>query len=159
MSGINREQLKFSLNSLCEFLDREYNINEGGCCWIASEIAKHLDKLKIPYDLVIYDYYDRDTKYISKEVREMRRNHKLSHSVTGHNSCNHYCLYIHDCGIVNGDPSGYRYFIEGINYKNISWIYKKGCWNRNYNVKNNKTIKKFLNLFFEKYNKILKENF
>ena len=54
MSGIDRECLRRSLNSLCEFLDIEYKINEGGCCWIASEIARHLDELKIPYAIQLF---------------------------------------------------------------------------------------------------------
>lgn len=157
MSGIDRECLRRSLNSLCEFLDIEYKINGGGCCWIASEIARHLDELKIPYDLVIYDFKNKDSELISNEVRNMRKNRKSSHSVAGYNSCNHYCLYIHDCGIINGDYSGNRYLIKDINYKNISWIYKKSCWNHCYDTTNNKTIKKILNLFFRKYDKILEE--
>ena len=47
------------LNKLCKKLDLEYKINKGGCCFIAYLISKQLEKLNIPYELVVYDDEDR----------------------------------------------------------------------------------------------------
>lgn len=43
------------LNSLCEKLDNNYQINSGGCCYVAYLLAKELEDLNIPYKFITQD--------------------------------------------------------------------------------------------------------
>ena len=49
MVDINK--LIYWLNRTCKLLDDRYNINRGGCCYVAYVIAKLLDKYQVG------DYY------------------------------------------------------------------------------------------------------
>ena len=157
MRNLSYYSLLKNLNSLCRFLDETYNINMGGCCYLASLIAKHLDKLNIKYDLIIYDSYSRNRENIKCEVISRRRNKDLNNSVTGHYSCNHYCIRLRGAGVINdnGDyTKEHRYSIPNISYKNIRWIYKNSRWNKCYAVQYNKTIKNIVKEFFKNYEKV-----
>lgn len=155
MRKINYHNLLKSLNSLCKFLDDTYNVNSGGCCFLAAVIAKHLDKLGLNYDLVIYDYYEKDQASIEHEVIALHKNKDISKSVTGRHSCSHYCLNLIGAGIINDDDDNYhQYFIPDVSYKNIYWIYKRGSWNDCYEVRHNKTIKNIVKEFFKEYEKV-----
>lgn len=149
MRRINRHNLKHSLDCLCKCLDDIYDINSGGCCYIAYLIALHLDKLRIKYKLIIYDDKRLDEHYVNEEIL----NRSLPNSVTGKQTCLHYCIFIPGGGIINkGDSSGLRkYTVKDITNKNIKWLYKNGHWNPTYNCSNNKRIKGIINLFFSKY--------
>ena len=129
----------------------------GGCCYLASLIAKHLDKLNIKYDLIIYDNYSRNRENIKCEVISRRRNKGLNNSVTGRYSCNHYCIRLRGAGVINGNgdyAEEHRYSIPNISYKNIRWIYKNSRWNKCYKVQYNKTIKNIVKEFFKNYEKV-----
>ena len=150
MRNLSYYSLLKNLNSLCRFLDETYNVNMGGCCYLASLIAKHLDKLNIKYDLIIYDSYSRNRENIKCEVISRRRNKGLNNSVTGHYSCNHYCIRLRGAGVINGNgdyTEEHRYSIPNISYKNIRWIYKNSRWNKCYKVQYNKTIKNIVKEF------------
>lgn len=151
MRLVNVHDLKHSLDCLCSYLDKLYSINSGGCCYIAYLIACHLDKLKVKYDLVIYDYKRKDEACINSEVQNMC----LPNSVTGKQTCEHYCISISGGGVVNkGDVTGLKkYIVKGITNKNLKWLYKNGYWNRMYNRDNNKCVKGMINSFFSKYEK------
>lgn len=157
MRKLNCHSLLRNLNSLCKFLNETYCVNSGGCCFLASLIAKYLDRLHIKYDLVIYDDYARDRLCIEYEVMACRKNRGLSNSVTGNYSCNHYCLQLRGVGVINGDDDcarEHRYTIPDVSYKNIRWVYKNGKWNDCYEVQHNKTIKNIVKEFFKEYEKI-----
>ena len=157
MRNLSYYSLLKNLNSLCRFLDETYNVNMGGCCYLASLIAKHLDKLNIKYDLIIYDSYSRNRENIKCEVISRRRNKDLNNSVTGHYSCNHYCIRLRGAGVINCDNDcieKHRYSIPNVSYKNIRWIYKNSRWNKCYKVQYNKTIKNIVKEFFKNYEKV-----
>lgn len=157
MRNLSYYSLLKNLNSLCKFLDETYNVNMGGCCYLASLIAKHLDKLNIKYDLIIYDNYSRNRENIKCEVISRRKNKDLNNSVTGCYSCNHYCIRLRGAGVINGNGDyieGHRYSIPNISYKNIRWIYKNSRWNKCYKVQYNKTIKNIVKEFFKNYEKV-----
>ena len=157
MRNLSYYSLLKNLNSLCRFLDETYNVNIGGCCYLASLIAKHLDKLNIKYDLIIYDSYSRNRENIKCEVISRRKNKGLNNSVTGHYSCNHYCIRLRGAGVINGNgdyTEEHRYSIPNISYKNIRWIYKNSRWNKCYKVQYNKTIKNIVKEFFKNYEKV-----
>lgn len=52
---MNRKKLFTKLNQLCLELDNKYNINCGGCCYIAACIAEQLERFDIPFEIVHYD--------------------------------------------------------------------------------------------------------
>ena len=69
MRKLDVYKLVKELNKLCKQLVEVYNINHGGCCFVASEIAKHLDRLGLKYELGIYDDWEKDLTAINEEVR------------------------------------------------------------------------------------------
>lgn len=155
MQRLNRHSLLSSINSLCDFLNENYKINQGGCCYIAYLIAKHLHKLGIKYNLVIFDSFRKDLSYVEYEVLKKHCNSNVKTSITGKFTCDHYCIQIIGAGVINMGrrDHSYNYTLSGIPYKNIKWIYDKGLWNNNYNIKHNNTIKNIVNHFFKEYEK------
>lgn len=142
------------LNEICKRLDDRYDINSGGCCYLAYLIAKHLDKLGIQYELKIFDSFYRDTRAINEEVRFKKCNN-TSDSVVGPYSCNHYYIHIINIGDVNDAYDDFYdkqlFSITKIKATNIRWIYKLGNWNDCYNTKHNRYVSKIINKFFKKY--------
>lgn len=53
---MTRNQLFKELNALCIKLDKEWDINCGGCCYVAYVLAKYLEEYNISF--VIRHYYD-----------------------------------------------------------------------------------------------------
>lgn len=155
MRSLNIHAIRDSINRLCSFLDEEYDINSGGCCFVASLIAKHLDRLKIPYSLVAYDYLEKDLDYIQYEVLSKAKNKSGRKSVTGRHTCDHYCIKIIGAGEVNNegfDDEGYsKYIINDVCSSHIKWIYRNGLWNNEYDTNNNKIIKGIIKSFFREY--------
>lgn len=132
------------LNGLCEFFDNSYNINYGGCCFVSSIIAKHLDNLGIKYNLIIFDQEERNEEGVIYNVQNNCRKYEKD-SVVGWNlTCAHYCIEIIDSDKIIGEglincktkytESGnyYKFTIPRINHENIDWIYKNGDWNNTY---------------------------
>lgn len=112
MRNLNVYHLQKFLNILCETLNSLYNVNKGGCCYVAYLISKWLDRFGIDYLLAIYDYRRRNTLSISYEVQNMRREQSLYDSVSGSNSFVHYCLLIVGGGYINkGDVSGLKQYL------------------------------------------------
>lgn len=152
-----------SLNNLCNFLDKEYDVNNGGCCYLAYLLAAQLEKLQLKYKFIIYDIEDKDIEAIQHEVSNKSKNRRRDSSVTGANSCNHYCLYLENGGEVNkssfNDANEFRYVLENISSSNIRWIYRTGEWNEDYDPSNNTVIKDMIKSFFKHYRqKYEKEN-
>lgn len=54
---MNRKKLFKELNTLCSDLDYSYDINNGGCCFVAACIAEQLERFNIPFKVVHYDLY------------------------------------------------------------------------------------------------------
>lgn len=154
----NKVKFFNKLNSLCDFLDENYDINWGGCCFVAYAIAKQLDRYNIPYELYVYDKeYVKDQKLISEEVRSNIQNYEDTNSVVGDYTCNHYFLKILDYGFINQSEfteEHLMYKIDEITYHDINWIYENGDWNDNYNDEYNNQIIEFINTLFKEYEKI-----
>ena len=128
------------LNKLCKKLDLEYKINKGGCCFIAYLISKQLEKLNIPYELVVYD--DEDRCDLDAD------------SLTFDETANHYCIKILKQGIVNqGDcnDEDYNVYNVKLNSDDLEYIYNNGSWNCMYDSKNNQTIENIINNFFMQF--------
>ena len=154
MRNLNIKQLRKSLDCLCQFLDDVYRVNNGGCCLIAYLIASNLDKLGVKYSLVIYNDSRKCISGITREVTSMSKATNPVNSITGKNTCWHYALRIYRGGYINRgcvSPCDLEYRIRGIYSENIKWIYDTGCWNKEYNTKNSKSIKRIIDSFFEQY--------
>lgn len=154
MQNINAHKLKKLLNSLCWFLDNLYNINNGGCCYVAYLISKHLDRIGVKYKLVIYDYTKKQIDLTHYEIIHKVNSNNPKSSVTGEYTCNHYCLYIERGGIINNcniDDQAFQCIIDGISSSDIKYIYRNGMWNNTYNSKNNKSVSKIISIFFKQY--------
>ena len=154
MRNLNVHSLQRSLNNLCLQLDDKYLINDGGCCFVAYLIAFHLDRLGLGYKLLIITNEFKDNISISSEVHSRVRNNSRRTSIVGSGTCNHYALYLEGGGTINvGEFSTFlnTYLIEDINSSDIKWIYRSGRWNPEYNVHNNRIIRKTFNAFFNGY--------
>lgn len=151
MRQLNVHKLVRNLNELCSTLVRKYNVNCGGCCYVAYEIAKHLDRFHISYELRVLNDYPIN----------LRKGNRELDLISGSNVCCHYYLVIHGGGSVNRGSFGtwyYTYVITGINHRNLSWLYRTNSWNSAYKRKNNKLIKKIISLHFKQYGKAGKNN-
>lgn len=151
---INLHRIVRDLNLICKQLDDDYDVNCGGCCYIAYLISKHLDKLHLKYKLCVLNCFQKSEKEICKEVQQRITNREESKSVSGFNTCNHYYILLHGGGAINfGDFEG-EYFlhkIDNINHNHIKWIYDSGLWNDRYDTDNNKLIKKKIKRYFQQY--------
>lgn len=154
---INR--LSKDINDLCKELDNKWSINTGGCCFVSSIIAKHLEKLKIKYKLVLY-FYEGDNGWNPPSwIKQGIKDRNVYRFPSGENTCSHYAIYIPKIKKFLNKPNRFskskyeRMFINGINCSDLTWIYDTGEWNDIYNRSNNGPITKRLNSIFKKYEK------
>ena len=52
---MNRKRLFKEINKLCVCLQDEYDINNGGCCYVAACIAEQLESHSIPFKVIHYN--------------------------------------------------------------------------------------------------------
>jgi len=120
---MTKKQLFTSINNLCKELDNKYNINCGGCCFVAAVIAEQLEKHNIFYTLIHYDKY----------------------------SC-HYAIRVND-RILNRCDYNFReiVFDEYLPSDTIFFTYYNESWNKMYNKKWNLIVKTKIKSIFKKY--------
>lgn len=159
MQNVKRK-LFDDLNELCKSLNKKFNINNGGCCYVAYCIAYYLDKFGIKYSLQICDNdVIRDRRAIINEVRSMNRNTTIKTSVSGFHVAGHYYIHINYYGDVNLTEGFWDYEIyriPKINHTHIKWIYDTGDWNPFYDIYDNKKVKRAIYNIFKKYGKEIK---
>ena len=121
-------------------LDREYNINSGGCCFVAYLLARELEKRHIRFKLRIYDYCLEGKKL---EIRKAIKNRTY---YDDYSSCNHYALLIGEEVINVADyVDGDRCIDLGcINSSDIKYLYDKGRWNKTYKPGDNKEVESLI---------------
>lgn len=137
---LNTSSLKIlaeKLNSFCNFLNDEYNINYGGCCYVAYCIAKLLSRDNIYFKLVVYEYYDLEEKF--KDVSESHYHYAISLEDIIINEC--------DCE-DNDDLYRVDYIVKA---SEILSHYKKRSWNSNYDCSKNNFIYKSIKSFYEDF--------
>ena len=142
-----KKRLKSELNRLFSLLDKSYNINWGGCCWLTYCLAENFDRLGIPYSLVIYD---------GEGNEEEARNNILDRYPafpTGNKTASHYTLKVKGFGILNKSKGDPFILIEDVYAEDIQWIYDKGSWNNCYNFRLNEEIKNLVDTVFKIYEK------
>lgn len=65
-----------SLTPTCDILDNKYNAFNGGCTYVSSLIAKHLEEKGINYDVIIYEH---PTILHHNTPMEMAEDNDISH--------------------------------------------------------------------------------
>ena len=135
----NLKLLSENLNHLCHFLDEVYDINSGGCCYIAGLIAKLLEDDNVGFSVIVYecdceDFYDLDCSQY------------------------HYAITF-NTDIINADDYDeveYSSF-DNVSSKDLFEHYQECCWNEQYNPGNNKFIKDTIKTFYGNFTKNLRE--
>ena len=139
------KKLKGELNRLFSLLDRSYNINYGGCCWLTYCLADNFERLGIPYSLIIYaGEEDSDAGY--NNIVERYRAFP-----SGDETAGHYTLKVRGLGIVNKSKGDPFIIVENVDSVDIRWIYEEGDWNNYYNKRLNDEIKNLVDTVFRIY--------
>lgn len=153
----NLENLVEDLNVLCDRLDQDYNINFGGCCFVAYLIMKHFEKIGLHPTLII----ESDCENIDQDDF-LDCVHTRSGNCQGlkDQTCYHYFIYIPEINkyINSGEIfEDYLYEFQGLSAKDVHWIYKTGDWNNNYNKKSNPMVGREIVQVFRKYEDLYQE--
>lgn len=143
-----RYDLVNKLNKLCKKLDELFEINCGGCCYVAYCIAKLLEQFEINFKLVVFDnYYNlKDFTCLCELPVAM----------------NHFAITIDDVidgDVINCDDEYFNYYSYNsydVNSDEILKFYNEhNNWNRRYNPDNNNTIMITINNFYYEWTKNL----
>ena len=140
------------LNEFFTYLNQEYKINRGGCCYVASIVAKELEKRNIKYSLV--GGYTNSSSNYARDVRTFLQNARLNKYMDDNVECNFgYHLYITAEKVqLNRNKCEKYKLLPGLNSKQILNLYKNNFWNSTYRTKNNTLIKNLIqNKFKEVY--------
>lgn len=131
----NLKELVETLDSVCKYLDSKYEINNGGCCYVAYIIASFLDKYNISYSLEIES---------DSEVNEFNYQDETFY---------HYYLKVNKFGYVNKleFEEEYHFSLDNVNSENIKQLYDNGFWNDDYDISNNRKVKRKIYSIFKKY--------
>lgn len=141
------KKLKTELTRLFSFLDKNYNINWGGCCWLTYCLAINLERLNIPYSLVIYDGEGNAEEAYNNIVE------RFNSFPTGSETASHYTLQVKGLGILNKSKGDPFIIVRDIDSSDIHWIYTEGYWNDCYNSRLNDEIKNLVDTVFKIYEK------
>lgn len=132
-------------------LDNKFFINEGGCCYVAYLIATHLERLSVPYKLIMFDD-EHPIRYSVSEFRDNVRNNKEGKCL-GNQATSHYAIYLpQNKRVLNSaewDFTYYHFTVGKITSKDILKIYTHARWNKVYSKQCNSQVRNFINEFFE----------
>jgi hypothetical protein len=152
----NLRKLVSELNTLCDRLDEDYNINFGGCCYVAYLMMKNFESIGIHPVLVIEDDCEEidDEEFINCVHDRVDECGGL-----GYNTCCHYFVYIPKVGYVNSGRFSKESLnkVKGLTSKDVQWIYKTGDWNSCYEKRNNAMVGRKIKQVFRKYEDLFKE--
>lgn len=134
------------LNKLCKDLDDRYDVNSGGCCYVAYLLSQHLEKLGINYKVVGYS----DDRVPHKCTVRNIKGRKKDQFPVGNRTCSHYAILVNGVVINNGDYT-FRSFKAKLNTSDLEFILDNGWWNEAYNTKYNYRVSKRISSFFKPY--------
>ena len=138
------------LNQLLSYLDRQYSINSGGCCYVAYLLAINLERLGIKFKLVVNSDNHYDASLLRKNIRNVQNNKHVQGC--GRYTFNHYYIKVGN-HYINRGHYGVTTVIKNVTAKDILNVYKSGCWNDYYSTSNNPFIAKKISKFFLNYEK------
>ena len=118
---MNRKVLFRKINELCLVLDSKYNVNNGGCCYLAACISEQLELYNIPFKVIHYDLC----------------------------GC-HYAIKVSD-RYLNRCDYRKKEITEILSYtsKDLFELYLSRNWNEMYKTKYNSTIKNLIQKLFD----------
>lgn len=123
-----------------KFLDKTYHINAGGCCFVASVLAKLLERDNVDFTVVVYDCDDCDDFYDIDCSKY------------------HYAIKVGNY-VINGED--YEVFdsseFSNVSSKDLLDHYKECNWNDYYNRKRNNYIKRVIKNFYNDFTSSLRE--
>jgi hypothetical protein len=156
MKNGNLEPILKKLSQLCSDLDRWYDINKGGCCYVAYLIATNLWNLKIKYKLVVCDR--------GKTCKALKMRRDINSLRLSDYSFNHYFIE------VDGFPINMGCFNKKVCYQSkasyinpfcIGKIYtyfkERDGWNETYKLRYNPIVKDTINKFFEENEECIRQ--
>ena len=121
------------LNSFLSALDSEYNVNNGGCAFVAYCIARNLERLNLNYKVIFYDgYYENSASY----------------NLSKGEAVDHVFVVIRNYGINSAGYKIKKPFITKCSSYNLYKYYKRGEWNMDYERKYNSIVSRKINKFF-----------
>lgn len=124
------------LDSFCKYLNSEYHINAGGCCYIAYILASLLKKDGFRYKLVIWS-----DDPINKTFTKIKTSNF------------HYGILLGGC-FINGnrchnDRTLFETFYSRVKVTDILKHYNEKSWNNYYDRKQNSFILKMITIFYD----------
>ena len=120
---MSRKELFKRINQLCIKLDDSYDINCGGCCYVAACLAEQLTLYSIPYEVIHYDLWGCHYAIKVSDRYLNRADYKKREII----------------GIYEWTPE--RLFEE----------YYEESWNHRYNRRYNSTVKRAIIKVFKEY--------
>ena len=139
-----QEILAERLNKLCRFLDEEYDVNCGGCCYIAYCLARLLSRDEFKFKVIIYEDYELEEKF--SEVARSHYHYAIS--------IGKYTINAADC---DDDDSFCRNVYTGVKASELLSHYQKCSWNDCYNTQKNQFIFKTIKVFYDDLTEDLRE--
>lgn len=135
------ENLAYKLNKMFRMLDDVYDINHGGCCYVAYCIASLLKQSNINYSLVVFEDSEDDFEEVDG-VDELEESHshygillKDTYEINMENDCIDNAMLIEH----NPDP------------ENILEHYHNAGWNDMYDSGKNEFIKEIITTFYKEF--------
>lgn len=118
---MTKKELFKSINDLCLELDFEYDINRGGCCFVAAVLAEQLENFNIPYTAYEYD------------------------------GGRHYAIRVSDRFLNRADFNCCKESMELFDSSDLYRFYYDGDWNRRYSRRWNLIVKTRIKALFRRY--------
>lgn len=143
-SAKDKETLVERLDKLFQFLDEEYGINAGGCCFAAYCLAKLLSRDKVEFSVVVYEVHK-----LVADFNKLSNGHYHYAIMIGN-----YCVNSED---YDDDPSLVRTVYSRVKASDILNHYKKHSWNECYDVSKNNFILKAIKMFYNDLTEDLRE--
>lgn len=136
-----------NLNDLCRNLDYIFDINSGGCCYVASVLGHLCERYHLQYRLVIAD----DCGCFDDELfkRCIENQDLATCSGLGDDTCFHYYLQIMDSTVNSMDCEDLDLHYFDVDSDDITWIYVHGRWNHVFDKQYCPIIRKTLVKFFD----------
>lgn len=156
MVDVNR--LIYWLNRACHNLDKDYCINEGGCCYVAYVIAKLMRRYDAgDYYLSIINDGLKETSQLEENTKKHIKKADDKNILIRGGTCNHYHITINNkringCGYFWNNKNLFRADLS-IEPKDILWIYHNGYWCDTYDKKYNLRVYNVIEDIFRKCQK------
>lgn len=109
-----------NLESACRYLDEVYDVDNGGCCFVAYCIARVLEKDNIPFSVIVYECFEETFEDI--DCSQYHYAIKFNGEIVNK---------FYECGYTEYNYVSSRMLLEH---------YKECNWNTQYNSDKNKYI-------------------